>query len=181
MAAPTAASLFFTCFKIGSLSFGGGLSGWIHREFVERHGWIDDEDFAAQLALAQMLPGANVVNLVIGFGERLRGPVGALACLGGFLLTPFFAVIGLASVMDLLAHSRGVEVMLEGVAFAAIGMLVVMCGKGVMRSRRNAEALLVTAGAAVAVGILGWSMLPVVLVLAPVSVALAARRVRRDG
>lgn len=181
MAAPTAAALFLACFKIGSLSFGGGLSGWIYREFVERHGWIDDEDFAAQLALAQMLPGANVVNLVIGFGEILRGPLGALACLSGFILTPFFAVIGLASVMDALAHSRGVEVVLEGVAFAAIGMLVVMCGRGVARSRRNPLALLVIAGVAGTVGILGWSMLPVVLVLAPVSVALAARRVHRDG
>lgn len=178
MDSPTAAKLFLTCFKIGSLSFGGGLSGWIYREFVERHGWIDDEDFAAQLALAQMLPGANVVNLVIGFGEMLRGPVGALACFFGFILTPFFAVIGLASIMDLLAHSRGVEVVLEGVAFAAIGMLVVMCGRGVARSRRNPVALVVLAGVAGAVGLFGWSMLPVVLVAAPVSIALAARRVR---
>lgn len=181
MAAPTAGALFLTCFKIGSLSFGGGLSGWIYREFVERHAWIDDEDFAAQLALAQMLPGANVVNLVIGFGEMLRGPVGALACLFGFLLTPFFAVIGLAWVMDLMAHSRGTDVMLEGVAFAAIGMLVVMCSRGVLRARRNPAALLVMASVAGAVGVLGWPMLPVVLVLAPVSIALAARRVRRDG
>ena len=62
---PSLLALFLVCLKIGMLSFGGGLSGWLHQEFVRRHGWIDDDDFASSLAIAQMLTGANVVNLVI--------------------------------------------------------------------------------------------------------------------
>jgi chromate transporter len=50
--APSLAALFLTCLKIGAFSFGGGLSGWLHREFVLRHRWIDDEDFASSLAVA---------------------------------------------------------------------------------------------------------------------------------
>ena len=37
--APSLAALFAVCLKIGCFSFGGGLSGWLHREFVVRHRW----------------------------------------------------------------------------------------------------------------------------------------------
>lgn len=178
--AVTVPALFLVCFKIGSLSFGGGLSGWVHREFVQQHRWITDDEFAANLAVAQMMPGVNVVNLVIALGELLRGPAGAAACLVGFLTTPFFAVLALSVLVDRIADTQGVEWVMEGVAFAAIGMLIVICGQGIVRVRRNLPALVTIAVIAIAVGMLGWSMLTVVAVVAPVSIALAAARIRRD-
>lgn len=173
--------LFWTCFKIGSLSFGGGLSGWIYREFVDRHRWITDEEFAANLAIAQMLPGANVVNLVIGFGELLRGPAGALACLTGFLMTPFFAVIALGAFVGQISGTPQVSAAMEGVALAAIGMLVLICGRGIARLRRNLPGLVVIAAVAGGVAGMGWPMLWVVVAVAPVSIVLAARRAGRHG
>ncbi|WP_210528110.1 chromate transporter [Rubellimicrobium arenae] len=179
--ATTVPGLFVACFKIGSLSFGGGLSGWVHREFVQRHGWITDEEFAANLAMAQMFPGVNVVNLVIGLGELLRGPGGAVACLIGFLTTPFFAVLALDGLTRLVADTRGLEAFMEGVAFAAIGMLVVVCGQGIARVRHSPMGLATIIVIAGSVGVLGWSMLPVVLVAAPVSIAFANARIAVDG
>lgn len=178
--AVTVPLLFLACFKIGSLSFGGGLSGWVHREFVQQHKWIADDEFAANLAVAQMMPGVNVVNLVIALGELLRGPAGAVACLVGFLATPFFAVLALSVLMDRIADLQSVEWVMEGVAFAAIGMLIVICGQGIVRMRRNLPALGTIATVAVGVGVLGWSMLAVVAIVAPVSIALAAARIRRQ-
>ena len=70
-----------------------------------------------------MLPGANVVNLVICMGEQLRGPVGALACVLGFLVGPFFAVIGLCQLFDALAGYSLLPVISDGVAFAAMGLI----------------------------------------------------------
>ncbi len=76
---PTTAQLFVVFARIGLTSFGGGLSGWLLREFVQRRGWLGEEEFLSGLALAQAFPGVNVVNLAIWIGYRLRGTPGALA------------------------------------------------------------------------------------------------------
>lgn len=173
---PGLATLFLTCLKIGLLSFGGGLSGWLHREFVLRNGWIDDEDFAGALAISQMLPGANVVNLVICMGDELRGPTGSLVCVAGFLIGPFFAVIALNSVFEALPDVAMLEAASNGVAYAALGLLLVICINGVRRAMKFPPSLIVIAAVATAVGVLKLPLIPVVLVVAPVSIAFAWRR-----
>ncbi|WP_395447141.1 chromate transporter [Aminobacter sp. UC22_36] len=129
--APGLGTLFLTCLKIGLLSFGGGLSGWLYQEFVSRNRWISDEDFVSSLAISQMLPGANVVNLVICMGDELRGLAGSVACVLGFLVGPFFAVIALSALFDSLPDVTMLEAASNGVAYAALGLLLVICLKGV--------------------------------------------------
>jgi hypothetical protein len=69
---------------MGLASFGGGLPGWMHREVVEKRGWLSEESFLAGLALAQVLPGPNSANLALYIGQQLRGWPGATAAaLGG--------------------------------------------------------------------------------------------------
>lgn len=178
--APSLVALFAVCLKIGCFSFGGGLSGWLHREFVLRHRWIDDAEFASALAVAQVLPGANVVNLVIAMGDQLRGATGAAVSVLGFLIGPFFAVIGLYTIYDRIAESPTLTALTEGVTFAALGLLAVICVRGVQRLRKWRPGLLVVAVTAVAVGILRLPLIPVVLTLAPVSIWLASRRPPRS-
>lgn len=170
--------LFTTCLGIGAFSFGGGLSGWIYREFVDRNGWISDEDFVSTMAICQILPGANVINLVICLGELLRGAKGAFACFLGFLLVPVFAVVALSMVIDHLSDSTLLETGLAGVAFAAIGLLLVICWKGAMRARRKPVQLVIIAAVALTVGLLRLPLIPVVAVVVPVSILLAMRRHR---
>ena len=62
--------------KIGLMSFGGALSGWMHREIVMRRHWLEETDFLNGLALAQIMPGANVANLSLYIGHKLRGGIG---------------------------------------------------------------------------------------------------------
>jgi chromate transporter len=173
---PGLGALFLTCLKIGLLSFGGGLSGWLYQEFVLRNHWISDEDFASSLAISQMLPGANVVNLVICMGDELRGLAGSVACVLGFLVGPFFAVIALSTLFDSLPDVTMLEAASNGVAYAALGLLLVICLKGVQRTTKFPPGLVVIAAVAIAVGLLKLPLIPVVLVIAPVSVALAWRR-----
>jgi chromate transporter len=175
--APHLRSLFLLCFKVGILSFGGGLSGWLYREFVLRKRWIDEEDFSSSLAISQMLPGANVVNLVICMGEQLRGPVGAFTCVLGFLVGPFFAVVGLCQLFDALSGYPLLPVISDGVAFAAMGLLIIMCIHGVRRAMRFPPSVVTIAVTAVLVGVFRLPLIPVVCVIAPISVALAWRRI----
>ncbi|MGA0614172.1 chromate transporter [Paracoccus sp. KR1-242] len=176
-AAPVpAGALFLTCLKVGSLSFGGGLTGWLHREFVQRRGWVSDDDFSATLAIAQVLPGANVVNLVVCLGEELRGPLGAVACVTGFLLPPVLSVLGLALLFDRLGQFPAVEIAMLGIACAALGMLLQICWLGLKRAKGSPRRLAVIAAVVVGVTVLKLPMILVVLLVAPVSVWLVWRR-----
>ena len=73
---PTAWRLFLIFSRIGLTSFGGGLSGWLLREFVQDRHWISEEDFLNGLSLSQALPGVNVKNMAIWIGYRLVGTSG---------------------------------------------------------------------------------------------------------
>ena len=65
-------TLMAVFFRVGVTSFGGSTAAWLHREIVERRRWLDDEGFLTALTLAQVLPGANPVNLSIYVGSHLR-------------------------------------------------------------------------------------------------------------
>lgn len=168
--------LCLLCFKVGTLSFGGGLSGWFYQEFVLRHQLVDDEDFSTSLAIAQMLPGPNVVNLIICLGEQLRGPVGSLVCIASFLIGPFFAVLGLYALFDHLSGYPLLPLFFNGIAFAAIGLLLMTCIRGARRAMRFPAHFVIMAATAILVGVLQWPLIPVVLALAPVSILLVWKR-----
>ncbi|MFC7688487.1 chromate transporter [Paeniroseomonas aquatica] len=82
--------------SLGMASFGGGLAGWMHREVVEKRRWLSEEGFLAGVALGQVLPGANSVNLALYIGQQLRGVPGAAAAFLGMLGPPFLFILGLA-------------------------------------------------------------------------------------
>ena len=173
--------LFFVCFQIGLFSFGGGLSGWIYQETVVRRRWMSEDDFLSGLALCQVMPGINVTNLVVYIGQRLRGVLGLRVALVGPLVCPFFVVIGLVLIYERIAGISWVHAAMDGVAAAAIGLLLFVGFKGVQRAVRRPAAAVIMAVIVVTVGVLQWPHVPVVLVLAPVSVAFAWSSARRDA
>ena len=159
--------------KIGLMSFGGALSGWMHRELVARRQWIEEEDFLSGLALGQIMPGANVANLSLYIGQRLRGGIGAVVALTGMLLPPAVLVVLLAMVYERFAGIAWMHRFIDGVAAAAIGLLVVVGVKATRRVGWRAAPVAVLAAIVLMVGLMHWPMVPVVLVLTPLSVALA--------
>jgi chromate transporter len=173
--------LFLVCFQIGLFSFGGGLSGWIYQEVVVRHRWMTEGEFLSGLALCQVMPGINVSNLVVYMGQRLRGALGSCVALVGLLVGPFFVVIGLVLVYERIAGVAWVHAAMDGVAAAAIGLLLFVGLRGARRSMERPSALAIMAAIIVTVGLLEWPLVPVALVLAPVSVAFAWVSVRRDA
>jgi chromate transporter len=168
---PTIAAVFS---RIGSLSFGGGLIAWMHREAVETRGWLSDQAFLSGVAICQVLPGGNMVNMSLYLGIRLRGALGALTALLGLVGVPILVVIALATVYARFDTLPSLHLVLDGVAAAAVGMNIAAGVKAARRSR--ALAPIVIAGAVfAAVGILHWPMLAVVACLAPLSIALARK------
>ncbi|WP_263865162.1 chromate transporter [Chromobacterium violaceum] len=67
--------------KLGALGFGGpvALVGYMHRDLVERRGWIAEADYKEGLALAQIAPGPLAAQLAIYLGYVHYRVLGATA------------------------------------------------------------------------------------------------------
>jgi chromate transporter len=170
---PSILSLFLAFFRIGLLSFGGGLTGWVYREVVTLRGWIDEDEFMSGLALSQILPGANITNLAVYVGQKMHGLLGAVVAFLGLLSGPFCAVLALAGVYSTLKTVPFAQPAIDGIAAAAIGLLLIVAGRGVKRAARHPEALIALFVTFIGVGVMQFSLLLVVAVVAPLSIAAA--------
>jgi chromate transporter len=169
----------FTAFAIiGLSSLGGGLSGWMMREFVQKRRWITDREFFSGLALAQAFPGVNVVNLAIWIGFRLHGGPGALVAAAGIIVPPMFLAIGVLSFFEYFTRYPLVGVLLAGVVAAAIGLSLAMGARAVRAVGWQPVPLLVMAATIFALLIMQWPLVPVLLVTAPISIGLAFWQLR---
>jgi chromate transporter len=168
---PTIAAVFS---RIGLSSFGGGLIAWTHREAVERRRWVGDQEFLSGLAICQVLPGGNMVNMSLYLGIRLRGALGAITAILGLVGLPILVVIAIATVYARFDTLRTLHLVLDGVAAAAVGMNI---ATGVKAARRSTTLVpgAIAAAVFVAVGIFHWPMLAVVACIAPLSIFLAHR------
>ena len=87
--------IFFTFFKMGCITFGGGYAiiPVVERELVKRKGWVTLDEVMDYFTIAQITPGIIAVNLATFIGDKQKGP------LGGFLATVGFILPGITFVM----------------------------------------------------------------------------------
>ena len=86
-------TLFFTFFKIGLFTFGGGYAmiALLEEEFIQRRRWLDKDEFLDMTAIAESTPGPVAINSATYLGYKLAGVPGAVAatvvvCLPSFLI-----------------------------------------------------------------------------------------------
>ncbi len=175
MSPPSLSTLFLCFLRLGLQAWGGGLSAWMRREVVQRRGWMADGAFLSGLALAQVAPGANSVNLAVFIGTTLRGGPGALAALAGLMGAPAALVLAAGAVL-LREAAPVVDAALAGLGAAAIGLVLANGVRITRDSLRGVRQLGIVAVLAVGVGVLGWPLVPTLLVAIPASVALMAVR-----
>lgn len=165
--------------RIGLTSFGGGLSAWLYREVVGRRHWLPEEDFLSALTMAQILPGANIINLAVYVGHRLRGLTGAGLAVFALLGPPMVVVILVTSAIGSMPPGGWLHDFLEGVAASAIGLTAAMGLRTARRSWANGRwTLLITLAVFAGVGVMQWPLIPVVLVLGCIGWMLARQNVK---
>ena len=81
LSAPQSRTDLFWSFTWLALQGFGGVLAVVQRELVEKKRWMTREEFIEDWAVAQIMPGPNVVNLSIMIGDRYFGLRGALAAL----------------------------------------------------------------------------------------------------
>ncbi len=115
--------------RIGLLSFGGpaGQIALIHREVVERRGWIDDDAFLRALNFCMLLPGPEAQQLSVWCGWRLRGVRGGVIA-GSLFVLPGALVMALLTAGYLafgtqplvIAGFRGIQAVVVAVVAQAL-------------------------------------------------------------
>jgi chromate transporter len=165
--------LLGTFVRLGTLTFGGSVQSWVHREVVERLGWIDNKAFLSGLTVAQVLPGANPVNLALYVGLKLRGGVGAAVAVIGMIVPAFCVILCLGYFYRGYGRIAVVHFVLAGLAASGVGATLTMGIKVARRLPRNLMTALIAITVFFVVGVLRWPMIPVVAVAIPTSIAVA--------
>ena len=117
------ADLFWSFSWLALQGFGGVLAV-VQREVVERKQWLTREQFVEEWAVAQILPGPNVINLALMLGGRHFGLSGALAALAGMLCFPLLVILVLAGAFASVADHPVALGALRGMGAVAVGLFV---------------------------------------------------------
>src|ERR1700677_3798052 len=171
--------LLGTFVRLGAMTFGGSVQSWVHREVVERLGWIDNKAFLSGLTVAQVLPGANPVNIALYVGLKLRGGVGAAVAVVGMIVPAFCVILCLGYFYRGYGHLAVVHFVLAGLAASGVGATLTMGIKVARRLPRNLITALIAVTVFFVVGVLRWPMIPVVAVAIPASIVVAFLANRR--
>ena len=117
--------VFFSFFRIGAFTFGGGYAmiPLIQKEASEKRGWVTDQDILEIVAIAESTPGPIAINCATFTGYKKAGFIGALVATLG-MVVPSFVVIYLISMfldnfleLTIIANAfRGIKI--------AVGILI---------------------------------------------------------
>ena len=166
-AQPESLTDLFVSFTLLALQGFGGVLAVVQRELVEKKRWMTREEFVEEWAVAQIMPGPNVVNLSLMIGSRYFGFKGAMAALAGMLAAPLVIVLLLALVYAQFADHPGVQGALRGMAAVAAGLIAATGLKlfGALQNNVMGLRMCIIFGALcfVAIGLLRWPLAYVLL------------------
>jgi chromate transporter len=120
---PKSLTDLFVSFTVLALQGFGGVLAVVQHELVEKKRWMTQEEFVEDWAVAQIMPGPNVINMSLMIGGRYFGLPGAMAAMAGLLTVPLVLVLLLAILYAQFADHPGVAGALRGMGAVAAGLI----------------------------------------------------------
>jgi len=119
--------LFYSFFKIGAFTLGGGyvMIPLIENEVVNNRKWILRDDFADMLTLAQSAPGPIAINTAVFVGYKLKGLKGVVTSVSGVVIPAFTAILLVAVFFAGFKDNPVVERVFSGIRPAVVALIVV--------------------------------------------------------
>ena len=163
---PASCGALFLAFTRLALQGFGGVLAIVQRELVERRRWLTREEFVEDWAVAQVLPGPNVVNLSLMLGDRFFGLRGALVAMAGILTFPLLGVLLLATLYASVQTLPVAQGALRGMGAVAAGLITATGIKLIPALKQNVVGTLVSIGSiAITIIAIAWLRLPLAWVL----------------
>lgn len=128
--------LFFTFFKIGLFTFGGGYAmlPLVQAEVI-KNGWLSNAEFINFVAISESTPGPFAINISTFVGSEVNGFLGALFSTLGVVLPSFIVILIVASFFEKFKTNKIVSYCMNGLKPAVIGLIgaaVISMGKTVL-------------------------------------------------
>jgi len=119
-------TLFINMLYISTFTFGGGfvIVNFMRKAFVERLGWIDEDEMLDLIALAQSSPGAIAVNASILVGQRVAGFAGMAVSVLGTILPPMIILTVISFFYKAFATNKYVNLMLKGMQAGVAALIL---------------------------------------------------------
>ncbi len=166
----TPGRLFWAFLYMGATSFGGGVVAYLRDHLVSRLNWLDDDEFIAALEIGETVPGLISTNVAVIVGSRLAGVGGAIAAALGMIIPGALMIFVLGVLYAHLRANPDVGAALAGVGAAAVGLILAVSLQIGRRAVQRLADLLIVAAAFVPVGIWHVSLVPMLVVLAPIAI-----------
>lgn len=174
--------LFFSFTWLALQGFGGVLAV-VQQELVERKRWMTNEEFVENWAVAQILPGPNVVNISIMIGSRYFGLPGALSAMAGMLVFPLLLLLLLTVTYLQFSSLPAVSGALRGMGAVAAGLILGTGLKMLPALRKNALGLplcgLFASACFACIALFRWPLVYVLFGLGGLACVVAYRRIAR--
>lgn len=148
-------SLFWTMFKIGLFTFGGGYAmiAILQREIVEKKKWIDSEEFLDLIAIAESTPGPIAINSATYIGYKFAGVLGSIFATIGVVLPSFTIIFIISLFFDAFMQIEYVRYAFRGIQ-AGVAFLILSAGikmfKGLKKNALSIILFTATTGCLVA-------------------------------
>ncbi|MCR4719112.1 MAG: chromate transporter [Firmicutes bacterium] len=116
--------LFWTFFKIGAFTFGGGYAMLpLIQEEVLHHNWASIGEILNFIAVSESTPGPFAVNIATYIGVTLGGLLGAFFATLGVILPSFLIILVVAAFFRKYSKNKSVKGIMSGLRPAVIGLI----------------------------------------------------------
>ncbi len=117
--------LFFSFFKIGILTFGGGISmlPLLQREAVDKKHWVTEEEIIEYFAIGQCTPGIIAVNTATFVGYKKRGVLGGIFASLGVIAPSLIIITAIAALLSNFAEIEAVRHAFAGIRIAVCALI----------------------------------------------------------
>ena len=121
--------LFYTFFKIGLFTFGGGYAmiSLIENTCVEKKAWITHDEMMDITVIAESTPGPIAINCATYVGLKKKGIAGAIAATLGVVIPSFIIILVISFFLDRFLDIKWVAGAFRGIKIA-VGIIIVDAG-----------------------------------------------------
>ena len=181
-------TLFFTFFKIGLFTFGGGYAmiALLEEEFIQRRKWLDKDEFLDMTAIAESTPGPVAINSATYLGYKLAEVPGAATATVAVCLPSFLIIYAISlffeqfTQLTVIANAfKGIQVCVIYLIFSAGVRMLKALDKSPFATGVLAAVMLVMVGLSLA----GVSVSSILLILLSGAAGVAAWLIgrRKEG
>lgn len=181
-------TLFFTFFKIGLFTFGGGYAmiALLEEEFIQRRKWLDKDEFLDMTAIAESTPGPVAINSATYLGYKLTKVPGAATATVAVCLPSFLIIYAISlffeqfTQLTVIANAfKGIQVCVIYLIFSAGVRMLKALDKSPFATGVLAAVMLVMVGLSLA----GVSVSSILLILLSGAAGVAAWLIgrRKEG